>query len=977
MRRASTAVMPPTPRLPSPPTRTFVLIGAVLVALMVASVGRTASGPAAPVLIGPADDISVESLPAFGWQRVATAANYEFEFSADPGFNSDIAHTTTKNTRATVKVVVPNGNYYWRVRGITEAGALGAWAPTRHLVMAWTAKPSLLSPAGAGTLVYPDDTIKLSWSQVPGAAKYFVRLATDPALGSLVWSTGPEDTAATTYTLSAPLAPGTYYWGITPLDAEGHAGTPSTVASFTLIWPSTTTPVLTDLAPAPEMFDPFFSWTRIDGASGYEVEVNSSSDWAAGSKVCCDPVRVNSSITTLGLSYAPVEAIDNNTYYWRVRGIDPKGNAGSWNVGTPFVKTFDQVPPVTAPSVKNLRMRDNAADPYTGVDPATVGYPVATSTPIVTWDPVPGASSYQVDVTPFTAGACDWSAFTSHWTKSTATTSWTPLGHGWNGVKPFPNPLAMSTDIPALIEGQSYCARVRPIDRTSTIAGPTIFGDYTYLPANNQAAFTWTDGSVAGACSCALSPGDYLGPQTGATLTRMPLFRWQPITGAHGYFVIVARDAAFTNVIDYAFTQVPAYAPRTGTATKGYSDELTLYYWAVLPATGANGSGVSANPLVGPANFQKQSPPPTLTAPASGAIAPGPVTFQWTPAEGARRYRVQVAQDPSFANTIDDVTTDSTAYTSNTTYPADTILYWRVRADAEDGSNYVGLTWSSALTFRKQLPAPVPAAGNPTSGAAIPTLVWDPVPGAVSYDVHVEEPDGDQDDFPNIPSHAITATKMTGTGIFTFSARANFPTSTGTLVHGPYSTLMPYARTIPEPTGLASDATSDHLVFSWDPRMATKKYRLQISSRPDFLFTVENVTTEVPVYAPLMTQHDYVDGGVLYWHVAAIDADDNIGDYSPVKQVGILQTMRLRTQGYLARGRPTTFTVIATWVTHPVKGAKIRIWGAGLTARVKATSSAGKVSFSIRPRKRGKLYIRATKGGFRTLNTYVVVRPAP
>jgi len=561
--------------------------------------------------------------------------------------------------------------------------------------------------------------------------------------------------------------------------------------------------------------------------------------------------------------------------------------------------------------------------------------------------------------------------------KSTATTSWTPLGHGWNGVKPFPNPLGVSTDVPGLVEGQSYCARVRPIDRTSTIVGPTIFGDYTYLPANNQAAFTWTDGSVAGACSCALSPSDYLGPQTGATLTRMPLFRWQPVTGAHSYFVIVARDAAFTNVIDYAFTQIPAYAPRTGSATKGYADELTLYYWAVLPATGANGAGVSANPLDGPANFQKQSPPPTLTAPAAGAIAPGPVTFTWTPAEGARRYRMQVAQDPSFANPIDDVTTDSTAYTSNTTYPADTILYWRVRADAEDGSNYVGLTWSSPLTFRKQLPAPVPNAGNPTSGAAIPTLSWDPVPGAVSYDVHVEEPDGDQDDFPSLPSHAITATKMTGTGIFTFSARANFPTSTGTVVHGPYSTLMPYARTIPEPTGLASDATSDRLVFSWDPRMATKKYRLQISSRPDFRYLVENVTTEVPVYAPPMTQNDYIDGGVLYWHVAAIDADENIGDFSPVKQVGILQTMRLRTQGYLARGRLSTFTVIATWVTHPVKGAKIRIWGAGLTPRVKATSSAGKVSFSIRPRKRGRLYIRATKGGFRTLNTSVVVRPAP
>ncbi len=975
MRRASITAMPPTPRIPSSPSRTLVVLATVLLALTVASVGRTA--PVAPGLIGPGDDIAVDSLPAFAWQPVAGADTYEFELSADPGFNSDIVHVTTKNTRATSKVVVPNGNYYWRARGINADGALGAWSPTRHLSMAWTAKPSLLAPAGGATLVYPNDPVRLAWSEVPGATKYLVRLATDPALGSVVWTTGPQETAATTYTQSAPLPTGTYYWGVTPLDAEGHAGTSSTVASFTLTWPSTTSVMFTDLAPAAEMVDPFFSWTRVDGAAGYEIEVNSSSDWAPGSKVCCDPVRITSSITTLGLSYAPVEALDNNTYYWRVRAIDPSNNAGLWNVGTPFVKTFDQVPPVIAPSVKNLRMRTNLADPYTGVDPGTVGYPVATTVPIVSWDPVPGASSYEVDVTPFTAGACDWTASGSHWVKRTSSTSWTPLGHGWNGVKPFPNPLAMSTDIPFLVPG-SYCARVRPVDRTSTLAGPTIFGDYTYLPANNQAAFTWSDGSVAGACSpCTVSGSQYTGPITGATLARMPLFTWQAVTGAQSYFVIVARDAAFTNVVDYAFTQVPAYAPRTGTQTKGYSDELTLYYWAVLPAIDDDGGGVSANPLDAPSNFQKQSPPPTLIGPPDASIHPGPITFQWTPAEGARRYRLQISQDPSFSNPIDDRTTDSTAYTSNTTYPADTILYWRVRADAEDASNFVGLTWSSPLTFRKQLPAPVPDAGNPTAGAAIPTLSWAPVPGAVSYDVHIEEPDGDQTDFGNIPSHAVTATKMTGTGIFTFSARANFPTSTGAVVHGPYSPLMPYARTIPEPGGLASDASAKHLVFSWNPRTGAKKYRFQISTRPDFRDVVENITTEVPVYAPLLTQHDYVDGGVLYWRVAAIDSDDNMGDYSPVKQVGLLQTMRVRAQGFLMRGRQSTLVVSATWVTHPVKGAKIRIWGAGLSPRVKATNSAGKVSFTLRPRKRGKLYIRATKPGFRTYSMNVVVRPRP
>jgi len=45
----------------------------------------------------------------------------------------------------------------------------------------------------------------------------------------------------------------------------------------------------------------------------------------------------------------------------------------------------------------------------------------ATSSPIVVWDPVPGASSYDYDVTRFIGGACDftWSK-QDHWRGTTA-----------------------------------------------------------------------------------------------------------------------------------------------------------------------------------------------------------------------------------------------------------------------------------------------------------------------------------------------------------------------------------------------------------------------------------------------------------------------------------------------------------------------------------------------------------------------------
>jgi len=973
--------MPNSPRSAFAARRFVSPAFAVAVVLALVSIGAAGAAPSAPVLIAPGEGASLEALPVFAWQPVTGAERYEWEFSADAGFNSTLESRSTRNTRATIKTTVTNGRYYWRVRGVTAGGELGAWSQTRTFQMAWTGRPALLSPAHGATLTYPMDAFKLSWSPVPGASEYLVRVATDPALGSVVWAQGPVKTAATSFTLSSPLAPGTYYWGITPLDAEGHAGPASPVASFGWSWPSTTTTEFTDLAAAPEIVDPYLAWARVPGAAGYEVEVNSSFDWAPGSKVCCDPLRFGSDATTIGTSHAPLEQLDNNTYYWRVRAIDPGGNAGLWNGGPSFAKTFANVPPTPAPSVKNLRLRDNLGDALSGVDPGTVSYPLTTGVPVLAWNPVPGASGYQVDVTLHDGSGCDWSypGF-EHWVKYTSTNAWTPLGSGWGGVKPFPDPLAVSSDgITSLEPGHSYCVRVRPVDRASTSSGPLVFGDWTYLPGNGTAAFTFAGWPGVATCApCALSASDYREPVTGSTVGRMPLFTWQPITGAQSYYVLVARDPSFTNVVDYAFTQVPAYAPRTLSQSKGYSDELTRYYWAVLPARQPGGGGVSADPLGGtPPSFEKRSSAPAHIAPAPGAVLDGPITFRWTPAEGARQYRLEVAQDPSFANPIHTVETDSTAYTSNTTYPADTNLFWRVRADAEDGSSkVVGLMWSSASPFQKRLPAPTADAANPTTGAFLPTIAWSPVPGAISYDVHAIEADGDMKDFTNLPSHAFTPLKMTGKGIFQLQARANFPQANGQVVHGPYSSVMSFARTIPEPSNPASDLGPKRLAMSWSPRLGAKEYRVQIATRPDFAAFVENTITQAPNYAPLLTQSDYVNGGRLYWRVAAIDADNNLGDYTAPQEFGIAQSMRLRAFGSPIKGRRTTISVSVASARGPVAGARVRVWGGGMRSRAKLTNAEGRATFAVRPTRRGRVYVVATKAEFVGAKTSIAIRVA-
>ncbi|MDQ3857308.1 MAG: hypothetical protein M3327_02515 [Actinomycetota bacterium] len=867
-------------------TSTLAVLSVLVAAVVVLVSPAGASAPGAPTVAGPADGVTVSALPAFAWNAVPGAERYEWEISADAGFNSPVLgasydHFFTKNTRATMAKLVPNGAYWWHVRAVAADGSVSPWSAARSFTKSWAAAPTLEAPASGEEVTFPSETLRLSWKPVPGAARYLVRIATDPTLGSVVGSSGGVETQATSFTLTRPLAPDqTYYWGITPIDAEGNRGAASAVRSFIWRWPSRATTAVTDVAAQVEIYDHRFSWARVPGAAGYELEVNSSSDFAPGSRVCC-PVNGITGLTTIGTSYSPTLVLpNNNRYYWRVRAIDASGNAGVWNVGPEFLKGFDNV----LPSVKNLRMADNR-------------FPsehFETTTPIVTWDPVPGASSYEVEVVPYATG-CQWSSRTEHWLTKTSTTAWTPLGSGWNGVKPFQTPLAVGSDLPSLVEGHSYCVRVTALDRPSDLVRPYVRSAETYLPDENTPAFTWTGAPAGGACSPSCNPGapgsaDYLLPLRGEVKRSMPLFRWNPLAGYESYFVIVAKDPEFTNVVDYAFTQISAYAPRAARTPRTYADETTLYYWAVLPATEANGAGVVTAPrFAAPAAFHKQSPPPTLLEPAAGRVFTGAPSFHWTPAHGARRYRLQVSLDPTFSGqVVEDVLTDSTAYTSSETYPADTNLYWRVRADAESGDqpNGVALTWSATGVFRKSLLAPVPSADNATSGDSVPTWRWNVVPGAVSYDFHLEFPDGAARDFRGIPSAAATPTLLKGTGIWHWQVRANFPqVSASSVTPGPWSTRQAFTRTIREPANTGEDVGLSRVLLRWDPKLGAFNYRVQISSRPDFGMLVQpTATTENTGFAPLLTQPAYASGGTFYWRVAAADdATANVGDFSPVR----------------------------------------------------------------------------------------------
>jgi hypothetical protein len=904
----------------------------------------------APRLAGPDDHANVQSAPIFRWQKVRRAAKYEFQLSADSGFRSIVTGGTvdTYNNAYTLDDSLPDGTYYWRVRAVSAKDDAGRWSPGRSLTKRWSTRPTLLSPTDEKVINYPSDPFLLRWEPVPHAVKYVVTVAADPALATQVLGSvnNPVETVGTALSPPGSLEPGQYWWAVTPVNAVGHRGARSAIGTFNWRWPSTTALNVENLSPVQNEYEPRFSWGRVPGAATYEVEVNSSQDFAPGSKVCCTD-------KSIGTSLAPKKVFPNNTYYWRVRALDPNGISGVWNIGPTFNKAFN-------PSIQNLHLRNNVSDSSS----------FSTDSPIIAWDPVPGAASYDVEVVPYEvpSGASDpiCNRGDPDWEITTASTAWTPLATG--GDSPVFGKPDTNEPNSRLRNGDSYCVAVRARAGTGT-TNTRVTSDWTYLNGSNLPAFTYTAHAVA-ATTPVVTAGDYLAPVQGSVTSRMPLFTWKHIDGACGYFIIVAKDESFTTVVDVARTRIPAYAPRKANTPLVYSDESTSYYWAVIPVLGAACNSYSPQ-LNAPRNFRKESIPPAMLAPAPDADVTDQPTFSWGSAEGARDYRLQVALDPSFGSLLDDVITSSTSYTSSSTYPADALLYWRVRANA-DNVPEIGLNWSPTRTFRRRLLSPVIGA-NPVSDERVPVFSWDPVPGAISYDVGIEEPDGDTDTWTNLRSTVATPVKVYGLGTWQWRVRANFPTENGRPAPGPFSARRPFTRYMNPPTGARINRDNGALVLDWDPSFGlAKEYRVEFSESSSFRTKLESKRVDNSGYAPLMSSSGFQNGGPIYWRVAAVDEGGNTGGWAAGK-VGLLRKMVVRTSGVLRRGSSSVLEVRVTNAKNRVvRGARVTLRGVGVRGRER-TSKKGIARFRVRPKARGNLKVRADKRGFRPGSALVAV----
>ncbi|MDX6206708.1 MAG: large repetitive protein, partial [Frankiales bacterium] len=654
---------------------------------------------------------------------------------------------------------------------------------------------------------------------------------------------------------------------------------------------------------------PVFRWSPVPGAAKYRFQISPTSDFATKTY----DVDTTQSTATPTTDQPPSSA--GSPLYWRVTAISTKGTTGPWATAR-YVHTWDASPADPAP-----------AESASGF--ADLQYPF--SPPTLSWDPLPGARSYQVEID----DANDFIGATSYATPNTAIT--VPINQ---------------------TIGQVWSWHVRGISSIGSLTSqwsPTLHYQLSWprtaLPANYPASYP---GAQTGYPALAE-------PQPGATLSEVR-FVWTPVAGAAGYQLDVSPNQDFTNNTISTVVKGSSYSPLT-------TLDVGAYYWrvrAVDALTGIQNFGAwspgPGDPLrsftKGPYQIAETVSPtvpsaeePTLipqSAPGSYVTMAEP-SLAWTPVSHASAYELQISTNPGF---LENRTTmacivNHTSYTPYlepvgakpcpgyypysgipsgfpTRLATGTQYYWRVRGIDDDGPAGAGapvhLAWSFPVSsFRLTAPPTstpqssmpiVPsssygspagcAPGSPCTVHDTPRLSWAAQPNADQYAVYLS-PD------PLFSSNQLrilntTYTSLTpadslkdnqaGQSWYWFVRPCNHGTTglvCGAFDESTYGTAGAFHKQS-YPVLLDTPATNaganGQVELRWQDFLATstsdvtqeaRSYHLQVSTSQDFSAVVDDVYADALSYTPYTKTYPE---GPLYWRVQAVDGSNNLLTWS-------------------------------------------------------------------------------------------------
>lgn len=295
-----------------------------------------------------------------------------------------------------------------------------------------------------------------------------------------------------------------------------------------------------------------------------------------------------------------------------------------------------------------------------------------STTPIFTWAPVSGASSYRIMVATNQAAL--------------------PIGPWMNACSG------------CVINTSSTITSFTP---ATTLNRGTLYYWQVKAEGNSGQPGTWSE-QRSFTTDPTLAAPTLFSPANGATgVATDPTFGWATVTGATSYRIMVATslaalpgDPLATSCLACVINETSSntsFTPATALSTN------TSYFWQVR-AEGSSSGYWSAKWSFTTENI---FPDPILSSPSDGAIGvPTIPMFRWLEVEGAPRYRIVVATSQSILPTgptdtrcnkcVINATSASESFVPTTMLSSGTVYYWQVRAE---GSSSQGGYWSQKRSF--------------------------------------------------------------------------------------------------------------------------------------------------------------------------------------------------------------------------------------------------------------------------------------
>lgn len=569
------------------------------------------------------------------------------------------------------------------------------------------------------------------------------------------------------------------------------------------------------------------TWGDVPDAAGYTVEVSDNPGFSR---------TIWTADTTQAIA-VPEVLLPDGSYWWRVRAVDAAGTHGIWSDVARVAKTW----PNQISGTRVSATPTGAAASFTALNP------------YLFWNPVPGAKSYDVQVSP--GNQFNNVVFT-----------------GINIPEPFATPGAVGA-----LPDDTYNWRVRAHDPNDNLGPWTVASSFTK---------EWTR-------------PNQLSPANGVTTGNL-LFAWEPIDGAQKYQIQIT-DMQFNYIGTHlkvdTTTAASAFVPTLAEQLASpmvYGD----IWWRVRPIIdGVYGKWTAAPDRRVDWQHPGAGTVPVLSSSGDSDTGLSPV-LSWTPVTGANIYRVDIATDPGFTNVLESQMTSSTSWASRVPLPDNQVgsgYYWRVVWGAgtlvDDPQWMVDEDLVDSAQFAKQTRVTL---GTPASGGVIgesPLLNWGSVPGIAKYAVELS-PDGLFQTATTrkatifglgaVPGSMASEEKRLPEGTWSWRVRAVDGGDAGQS----WSPVGQFTLASPRPAQRAPNDGAT-VVYSplvqWSPVSGACSYDVQVGRDPSFGATADASILNTAQTAVVPPNTKITTPGLHYWRVRADYCGDVKGQWSPTR----------------------------------------------------------------------------------------------